>query len=206
MPVDVLVELLDDPERFGLTDAASNVCAFSADTASNVADSNFMFFIRLTNGKVPPRYNPHMKRLLMSMTVLTAGVFAQSNAELKEQVRRAEGAFAKTMADRDLAGFTKFLAEDAIFMASGEPARGPQAITARWKRFYEGKEAPFAWEPEFVEVLDSGTLATSQGPVRDRTGKRVGTFNSVWRREKNGEWKIILDSGCPPCPSCDGKQ
>ncbi len=140
------------------------------------------------------------------MTVLAAPLFAQSNAELKEQARRAETAFAKTMADRDLAAFTKFLAADAIFMANGVPARGPQAIVARWKRFYEGKEAPFSWAPEFVEVLDSGTLATSSGPVRDPSGKRVGTFNSVWRREANGEWKIVLDGGCPPCPACDAKQ
>jgi len=140
------------------------------------------------------------------MTVLAAPLFAQSSAALKEQVRWAETAFAKTMADRDLTAFTKFLAQDAIFMANGVPARGPQAITARWKGFFEGTQAPFSWGPEFVEVLDSGTLATSSGPVRDPSGKRVGTFNSVWRRESTGEWKIVLDGGCPPCPTCDAKQ
>lgn len=154
---------------------------------------------------VPSRYNPQMHRLLCALLLLAAPVLAQTNAELKEQVRRAETAFAKSMADRDLAAFTRFLAADALFLASGVPARGPQTIVARWKRFYEGPKAPFSWEPEFVEVLDSGTLATSSGPVRDPSGKRVGTFNSVWRREANGEWKIVLDSGCPPCPSCEAK-
>jgi ketosteroid isomerase-like protein len=148
-----------------------------------------------------------MTRLLFAVLLLGAPVVAQTNAELKEQVRRAETAFAKTMADRDLAAFTGFLASDALFLASGVAARGPEAITARWKRFYDLKQqAPFSWAPEFVEVLDSGTIATSTGPVRDPSGKRVGTFNSVWRREANGQWKIILDSGCPPCPACDGKQ
>ncbi len=148
-----------------------------------------------------------MKRLLFAVLLLAAPVLAQTNAELKEQVRRAETAFAKTMADRDLAAFTSFLASDALFLASGVPARGPEAITARWKRFYDPKQqAPFSWAPEFVEVLDSGTLATSSGPVRDPSGKRVGTFNSVWRREANGQWKIVLDGGCPPCPRCEGKQ
>jgi ketosteroid isomerase-like protein len=141
-----------------------------------------------------------MTRLLIALLFLAAPAPAQTNAELKEQVRRAETAFAKTMADRDLAAFTSFLASDALFMANGVPARGPEAITARWKRFYDPKQpAPFSWAPEFVEVLDSGTIATSSGPVRDPSGKRVGTFNSVWRREANGQWKIILDSGCPPC-------
>jgi len=110
------------------------------------------------------------------------------------------------MADRDHAAFTKFLADEAIFMAGGRPARGAKAVAEQWKRFFDGKQAPFSWEPEFVEVLDSGTLATSSGPVRDPSGKRVGTFNSVWRREASGEWKIVLDGGCPPCPSCEAKQ
>src|ERR1044072_4336503 len=132
MPVDPRVELLPEPDRLGLIEAASNVRAASAVTASSMAASNRMPLIRLTRNKVPPRYNPHMQRLLLAMTVLIAPVFGQSNAELKEQVRRAETAFAKTMADRDLAAFGKFLADDAIFMANGVPARGPQAITARW--------------------------------------------------------------------------
>ena len=50
-----------------------------------------------------------------------------------------------------------------------------------------------------VEVVASGTLAFSTGPVFDPEGKRTGTFNSTWRLEKDGEWRVVLDSGCPPC-------
>jgi ketosteroid isomerase-like protein len=50
-----------------------------------------------------------------------------------------------------------------------------------------------------VEVLESGTVAMSSGPVRDPAGTRVGTFNSVWRREPDGNWKIMVDNGCPAC-------
>ena len=48
-------------------------------------------------------------------------------------------------------------------------------------------------------MLDNGTLGMTSGPVLDPTGKRTGTFTSVWRREKDGSWKIILDKGCPRC-------
>jgi ketosteroid isomerase-like protein len=48
-----------------------------------------------------------------------------------------------------------------------------------------------------VQVLDSGTLAISSGPVKDPAGKAVGTFNSIWRRDKDGQWRVVFDKGCP---------
>jgi ketosteroid isomerase-like protein len=120
------------------------------------------------------------------------------NAELKEQVRKTEAAFAKTMVDRDHAAFTSFLADETVFLGP-TILRGKAAVAEAWKRFYEGPTAPFAWGPERVEVLDSGTVGMTTGPVLDETGKRTGTFNSVWRREKDGKWRIVFDIGCPPC-------
>jgi ketosteroid isomerase-like protein len=35
--------------------------------------------------------------------------------------------------------------------------------------------------------------------VRDPDGRQIGTFNSVWRREADGSWKVVFDKGCPPC-------
>jgi ketosteroid isomerase-like protein len=139
-----------------------------------------------------------MLRLTVGL-LLAAAALAETTAELQEQVRRTETAFAKTMADRDFAAFQKFLAAETIFLSGGQATRGAAAVAARWKRFYDAPAAPFSWAPEFVEVLDSGTLAMSSGPVRDPSGKRVGTFNSVWRREAGGQWKIVLDNGCPAC-------
>ena len=142
-----------------------------------------------------------MKRILAAaMLVALAGAHAgaQTNEQLQEEVRKAEAGFAKTMADRDHAAFVSLLAEEAIFVGRTK-RRGKAQIAEGWKPFYEGKDAPFSWAPETVAVLDSGTLALSSGPVFDPSGKRTGTFNSVWRREKDGRWKIILDNGCPPC-------
>lgn len=140
-----------------------------------------------------------MNRLVLALLLAAGVVSAETNAELKEQVRRTEAAFAKTLADRDHAAFQKFLAAETVFMSGGVATRGAAAVAARWKRFFDAPSAPFSWAPEFVEVLDSGTLAMSSGPVRDPSGKRTGTFNSVWRREADGQWKIVLDNGCPAC-------
>ena len=141
-----------------------------------------------------------MRETLSLMTLILAASVsgAATNAELKEEVRQTETAFAKTMADRDHAAFASFLATDTVFFGRGV-LRGKSAVTDGWKGFYQGQAAPFSWQPESVEVLDSGELGFSSGPVFEPAGKRVGTFNSVWRKEKDGKWRIIFDNGCPRC-------
>jgi ketosteroid isomerase-like protein len=135
--------------------------------------------------------------LILSVLLSASAAEGQTNQELVLQVRAAELAFAGAMAKRDLESFASHVAEEALFFGTKEVFRGKAAVVAGWKRFFEGARAPFSWEPQSVEVLDSGTLALSSGPVRDPEGKQVGTFNSIWRRETTGQWKVIFDKGCP---------
>jgi ketosteroid isomerase-like protein len=142
-----------------------------------------------------------MKRstYLVLLLALAGPLTAETNAELKEQVRKTEIAFAKTMADRNPAAFASFLSNEAVFISGDTATRGARQVAAAWKGYFEGTQAPFSWQPAEVEVLDSGALAMTSGPVLDPTGKRIGTFHSVWRREAKGRWKIVLDNGCPAC-------
>jgi ketosteroid isomerase-like protein len=119
--------------------------------------------------------------------------------DLQRQVADTERAFAKTMADRDHAAFVTFLSAETVFFTGPKPLHGTQQVADAWKRFYERPEAPFSWEPEQVEVLDSGTLALSSGPVRDPKGKLIATFTSIWRLEAPGVWRIIFDKGNDVC-------
>ena len=120
-------------------------------------------------------------------------------AELQQQVTATERAFARTMADRDHAAFTAFLADDAVFVSEPRTLHGKEDIAAAWKGFYERPGAPFSWSPGQVEVLSSGTLALSTGPVFDPRGKQVATFTSIWRLEAPGVWRIVFDKGNDVC-------
>jgi ketosteroid isomerase-like protein len=120
-------------------------------------------------------------------------------ADAKAQVIATERAFAKTMADRDFNAFSTFIATDAVFFSGPEPRRGKQAVLDGWRRFYEKPAAPFSWEPQSVEVLESGTLALSTGPVHDPSGKLIATFTSIWRLEAPGVWRIVFDKGNEVC-------
>jgi ketosteroid isomerase-like protein len=117
----------------------------------------------------------------------------------KQEVIATEKAFAKTMADRDLAAFAGFVADDTVFFSGAKPLHGKQAVVDFWKRFYVQPAAPFSWAPEEVEVLEAGDLALSSGPVRGADGKLIARFSSIWRREAPGRWRIVFDKGSDVC-------
>jgi ketosteroid isomerase-like protein len=137
--------------------------------------------------------------LAVCLAACSAGHRGQDRAELARQVTETERAFAKTMAERDSTAFASFVSDEAVFFSGPAPLRGKRGVTGYWRRFFEKPEAPFSWDPERVEVLDSGTLALSTGPVYDPRGRKTATFTSVWRREAPGVWRIVFDTGNEVC-------
>ena len=147
-----------------------------------------------------------MSKMLIAITFAAAAITGCGAsggnvdlARLQQQVTEAERSFAGTMGARDHAAFVAHLAPEAIFFNGEEPIRGSVAVAAAWRPFFDGADAPFSWEPDRVEVLESGSLALSTGPVYDPAGRVTGRFNSIWRREPSGEWRVVFDKGSPVC-------
>jgi ketosteroid isomerase-like protein len=149
------------------------------------------------------------KRLLFpAVALLLSASFGAARAadrDLTAEVRNAERAFAKTMADRDLKAFGAYIADEGVFFGGKGPLRGRAVVVESWKRFFVDKEAPFSWEPETVEVLPSGNLGLTSGPVHDPKGNLIGTFSTIWRLEADGKWRVVFDKGCPVCEPEKGK-
>jgi len=133
-----------------------------------------------------------------ALAVLSAG--AQPADAARDQVFAAERAFARAMAERDLEAFARHVADDTRFFGGREVLRGKAAVLAGWKAFFDGPAAPFSWEPDQVEVLDSGQLALSTGPVRNPKGEVIARFQSIWQRQADGRWLVVFDKGGPAEP------
>jgi ketosteroid isomerase-like protein len=141
--------------------------------------------------------------MAVAAALLAAGsAVAQTPASeaLRADVFAAERAFARSMAERDFAAFGRHVADDSVFFGGRDVQRGRAAVLAAWKGFFDGPTAPFSWEPDQVEVLASGQLALSTGPVRNPKGEVVARFNSIWQRQGDGRWLVIFDKGGPPGP------
>ena len=145
---------------------------------------------------------PRCWRWLLLVAVSWAGgVSAAPDLEaLKRQVADTERAFARSMAERKHDAFSALLSEQAVFFSGTEVLRGKAAVAGGWKPYFEAVAAPFSWEPDQVEVLADGSLALSTGPVRNPAGQVVARFNSIWRQEAPGVWRVVFGKGQPPDP------
>jgi ketosteroid isomerase-like protein len=168
---------------------------------SSIQSAYFQFITLLTTIMKSFRiYNSLIIALVASLAGCATTHQPVVQTALKQQVVNTERAFAKTMADRNQAAFATFVSEEAIFFSGDDKQlHGKQEVINWWKDFFTKPEAPFSWEPETVEVLPSGTLALSTGPVHNAAGKLIGTFSSIWRLEAPNTWRIIFDKGNEVC-------
>lgn len=124
-------------------------------------------------------------------------------ADHEQDVRCREIAFSQSAEQRDAVRFVSFIDSDARFVGA-TVLRGPDEISEGWSAFLSEDGPAIKWRPQVIEVLEDGTLALSRGPYRvtatDEDGaasEHWGTFNSVWRKQPDGAWRIIFDAGSP---------
>jgi ketosteroid isomerase-like protein len=148
-----------------------------------------------------------MNRLTV-LSLLLAGV-VPALANPVDEVRCREIGFSQAAERQDLDAFRSFIDVDARFVSS-TVLRGPEAITEAWTFFFTDDIPTIKWRPQIVEVLENGRLALSRGPYRvispGENGEAVeqwGTFNSVWRLNDDGVWRVVFDAGSPAATSPD---
>lgn len=142
-----------------------------------------------------------MKKIL-SVLVLTIAVAASARAQEADPAAAArtivehEARFVQLGQDRGTkAAFLEFLADDSIVFSPG-PVNGKQ----EWgKRPDQG--ISLKWTPVFAAMSRSADLGYTTGPAEWRKEKEdatpfgYGQFLSIWRKQKDGAWKVALDVG-----------
>lgn len=95
--------------------------------------------------------------------------------------------------------FEAFADDDAVLMRNRDLVIGKKAIVELYNSA-PASNAQLVWEPEFVEVAESGDLAYTYGyytyssvDSSGNTNTSQGVFHTVWKRQKDGNWKYVWD-------------
>ena len=138
--------------------------------------------------------------LIVAASLLAATTAA---ADLAAEVRCREIGFSQSVENLDLDAFRSFIDADALFVGSGV-LQGVDQIAAGWSVFFKHGLPTIKWRPQIVEVLDDGKLALSRGQYISTTANEDGdiieswgTFNSIWRLNDDGVWRVVFDAGSP---------
>jgi ketosteroid isomerase-like protein len=150
-----------------------------------------------------------MRNLILAVVILllsSSSAFCQTSTALSDwdSLVEAERAFAKTSVVKGTReAFLAFLADDAVLFR-------PTAVAGKkWIQEHDGPAGLLTWEPVFAEVAQSGDLGYTTGPWEfrpDRTDSQAsghGHFVSVWRKQPDGSWRVILDLGVTHQPPAD---
>lgn len=132
---------------------------------------------------------------------------APDKEKLKAEVAALEDAFCAMAREKGLlAAFSYFAAPDVAFIDTDpRKFRGPAAVQERI-----GADRPgvsLTWSALFTDVSDDGTLGYNYGRYESRgpgpDGKervRGGFFLSIWKRQPDGAWRYVMDTGVPDRP------
>ena len=118
----------------------------------------------------------------------------------RDSLVASELAFAKHSVEQGMrAAFIEYFADDGVNFAPD-----PGNTRARYRARPEAIE-PFIldWHPAIAAVARAGDLGFTTGPYTI-TGRAPavrepaqGMFFSVWRRQSDGSWRVIVDGGVP---------
>jgi hypothetical protein len=128
--------------------------------------------------------------------------------DARTKVHEADSLFAD-LAYRMGVGFAFSNTADQNGVIFGNPSLvvGPNAI----RDYYASRpEVSLAWKPVFASVAESADLGFTVGEyintIRGPTGaavQRYGKYLTIWKRQKDGTWKFLVDGGNPTATPTD---
>lgn len=141
--------------------------------------------------------------LTAAMVMPNARPFASpSDKATAATLRQLEGEFMKAAAERGSAGYMSYYADDAVEVPNGAAIISGKMNIAKTMGFLDDKNNHLTWTPVGADISSSGDLGYTYGTFEFRSvakdGKPLvesGKYTSIWKKQPDGSWKVVLDMG-----------
>jgi ketosteroid isomerase-like protein len=120
--------------------------------------------------------------------------------------------FSRTSEEKGAAqAFYEFFAADGVNLCAGElPIRGRDAIKVH---LAAGPQGFFTWQPTAADVSKTADMGFTWGTAifqgkgaDDKPRINHSKYVTVWKKQNNGRWKVVLFSTSPSPPPTERRQ
>jgi len=141
---------------------------------------------------------------------LSSGSFAQTGTPDPSVLLNADKGFSDFSLKNGFANaFIAYADDNVIKLANNSnPIIGKTALVARFSKIAISNHNILTWTPLKAEIAQSGDLGYTFGNYQlkvkltaDKDTIYYGNYVSIWKKQKDGSWKYVLDGGnATPAP------
>ena len=143
-----------------------------------------------------------------SVFFLSTILFAQDAPDEVSLLMQLDREFDKATSEKGVDGWVAYFAPNGSMLGdTAQPTTGLAAIRAEMAPALSDKNFSLRWHPVKAEMMMPGILGYTVGRWeryrKNKDGKMMkstGTYTSVWKKQPDGSWKIVLDTGNPDGP------
>ena len=142
---------------------------------------------------------PVVAVMLLASCIFPKKKEPQANAFAKMEMMNADREFSKMCAEKGMkTAFIEYLDSNGVLLRPGHlPIAGADAVDFLIQQ--NDTDYSMTWEPKNGVIAKSGELGYTYGIYALRPSLKdtviYGTYVSIWKKEKGGTWKYVLDSG-----------
>jgi len=130
-----------------------------------------------------------------------------------DAIRSADQQWLKFFAASDLEHSLAMCEDGAAFLGQNAPAaEGKADISSVFSGLFALPNFKISWTVKQAEVAQSGDLGFTRGTYEDSytdaSGKARpdnGKYATIWRKQKDGSWKVLLDIYNTSLPEAEAK-
>jgi ketosteroid isomerase-like protein len=137
--------------------------------------------------------------------VFTNNLSAQNLLDEECLLMQLDREFDKATTEKGIDGWVAYFAPNGSMLSdTSRPVMGLEEIRKEMEPVFKDPTFSLRWQPIKAEMMIPGVLGYTIGHYeqlhKNKEGKYIkstGTYTSVWKKQPDGSWKIVLDTGNP---------
>jgi ketosteroid isomerase-like protein len=142
---------------------------------------------------------------LIAVLVLCAAPLRAGPVDEKKHLTGLDEKFDRETAEKGVDGWVSYFAANGCMIMGQRPAVcGHEAIRKAMTPVLAVPRSALRWKPKEAGIIVAGQLGYTRGRYESRSKDKrgiamvaKGTYVSIWQKQPDGSWKVLLDTGYP---------